>query len=157
MERKSQQGHATGQKLIWEREPSWDQIGTEQMRDPNSRMSTRVFGRRRRWRLVCRLFKKERGKHHDLVHLAHEARDLQRQITVLERQRMCAVAARLSRRPPNFTPAEEEQFWSLRTVQQIRELSFGEFRTFIRTVFLRRAEYPCARTSMPTNKHVSTP
>ena len=49
---------------------------------------------------------------------------------------MCAIAARLSRRPLKYTAATAGAFWNLRTVQQIRAFIFPDFRTFIRTIFL---------------------
>ena len=106
------------------------------MRDPNSRMSTCVFGRKRRWRLVKRLINKDRTQHHDVLNLAQEAREVQSQNTVHKRLVMCAIAARLSRRPLTYIAAQADEFWSLWTVQQVRELTFREFRTLTRTIFL---------------------
>ena len=123
-------------ELIWERDPTWNRIGTETMRDPNSRMSTCVFGRKRRWRLVCRLIKKTRAPHQDVLNLGLNRREEQRENILKKRKQMCAIAARLSRRPLKYTAESAEAFWNLRTVQQIRAFSFPEFRSFIRTVFL---------------------
>ena len=51
-------------ELIWDRDPSWNQIGSVQLRDPMTRNGACILGRRRRWGLVKRLVTLKRREGH---------------------------------------------------------------------------------------------
>ena len=106
------------------------------MRTQDTRMGTRVFSRKRRWRLVKRLVNNERGPHHNIINLGAAATAQTRETALRQRRQVSVTAVRMARRLFKYNPALAAKFWQWRTVQTVQLFTFAQFRLLVRPMFL---------------------